>query len=131
MLLAAKPYPGTLRAGFRISESPASLPTRAPMCFLLPELRAMRRALLVAVLLLPPLCPALAADPKPDAKQLPPASAKTIDFTRDVRPILARSCLGCHGVEKQRGGLRLDSAAEAHKGGNTGPVLKPGDATAS
>ena len=26
------------------------------------------------------------------------------DFARDVRPILERSCYGCHGPEKQKSG---------------------------
>lgn len=31
------------------------------------------------------------------------------DFERDVRPILARHCFDCHGPEKQKGKLRLDT----------------------
>ena len=60
-----------------------------------------------------------------------PARTAPIDFRRDIKPLLARSCLACHGPEKQRGGLRLDSRAEALKGGNGGIVLKPGDAAGS
>jgi hypothetical protein len=30
------------------------------------------------------------------------------DFTRDIFPILQRSCIECHGAAKQEGGLRLD-----------------------
>src|SRR5262249_29162891 len=69
--------------------------------------------------------------PKSAPRSLPPASSGTVDFQRDVRPILAKSCLSCHGPEKQRGGLRLDSRKAALEGGNSGPVLKPGDAAAS
>jgi hypothetical protein len=54
-----------------------------------------------------------------------------VDFGRDVRPILARSCLPCHGPSKQRGGLRLDRAKAALEGGDSGPVIKPGDAAHS
>ena len=36
------------------------------------------------------------------------ADAERVDFARDVRPILERSCWKCHGPEKQKGGLRLD-----------------------
>ena len=80
------------------------------------------------------LCAALVpADdkPAPDLRKLPPAVPRTIDFPRDIKPLLARSCLSCHGPEKQRGGLRLDSRAAALEGGNSGPVLKPGNATHS
>src|ERR1700733_15710755 len=39
-----------------------------------------------------------------------PSAARTVDFNRDVRPILAKNCFSCHGAdEKHReGGLRLD-----------------------
>lgn len=50
-----------------------------------------------------------------------------VDFVRDVQPILTASCLECHGPAKQRGGLRLDNRIDALQGGNSGPVLKPGD----
>ena len=33
-----------------------------------------------------------------------------VDYTRDVKPILAQHCVKCHGPDKQRGGLRLDTA---------------------
>jgi hypothetical protein len=54
-----------------------------------------------------------------------------INFRKDIAPILQRACLGCHGLEKQRGGLRLDSSADALQGGNSGPVLVPGKAEES
>ena len=47
-------------------------------------------------------------------------------FEREVRPILAKRCQGCHGSEKQKGGLRLDSRASILLGGGTGPALVPG-----
>jgi mono/diheme cytochrome c family protein len=59
------------------------------------------------------------------------APAAPLDFARDVRPILARSCVGCHNADKQRGGLRLDDGPEALRGGNSGPVIRPGDAAHS
>ncbi len=31
------------------------------------------------------------------------------DFARDIAPILAKSCIECHGEDRQRGGLRLDT----------------------
>ena len=39
------------------------------------------------------------------------------DFERDIRPLLERSCYECHGVELQRGGLRLDVRRHAFRGG--------------
>src|SRR5262245_22989423 len=49
-------------------------------------------------------------------------------FEKKVRPILAEHCFGCHSAQakKLRGGLRLDSRAGLLTGGDTGPVLLPG-----
>jgi hypothetical protein len=47
-------------------------------------------------------------------------------FERSVRPILVERCVACHGPEKQRGGLRLDSSEAARAGGTEGPVIVPG-----
>ena len=60
-----------------------------------------------------------------DKPALPPATKRTIDFDKDIKPILQTSCISCHGPAKQRGGLRLDSRAEAMKGGNSGVVIEP------
>jgi len=48
-------------------------------------------------------------------------------FEKKVRPILVANCVSCHGKEKQKGDLRLDSREAMLKGGDTGPALKPGD----
>ena len=40
--------------------------------------------------------------------------------------ILRAQCFGCHNVEKKRGQLDLTSRESALKGGENGPVLKPG-----
>jgi hypothetical protein len=53
-------------------------------------------------------------------------SADAGDYTRDVKPILVRNCVPCHGPQKQRHGLRLDTAAAALRGGDSGPALLPG-----
>jgi Protein of unknown function (DUF1553)/Protein of unknown function (DUF1549)/Planctomycete cytochrome C len=47
-------------------------------------------------------------------------------FEKKVRPILVEKCQKCHGSERQKGGLRLDSSAAAFKGGETGPVIVAG-----
>src|SRR5205085_9224807 len=57
--------------------------------------------------------------------------AAAADFTTDVRPVLAKHCVGCHGPEKQKGGLRLDSAAGLRAGGDSGPPVVPGDSAKS
>ncbi|MGL4555176.1 MAG: PSD1 and planctomycete cytochrome C domain-containing protein, partial [Gemmataceae bacterium] len=62
---------------------------------------------------------------------LPAPLARTVDFDRDVRPLLARACFSCHGPDKQRGGLRLDHGPSALTGGTSGPVLKKKDSANS
>jgi hypothetical protein len=69
-------------------------------------------------------CARAAAAP-PDAA-LPPPADRLVDFARDVRPILAKSCYQCHGPSKQKSGLRLHVKADALKGGDLGPAIIPG-----
>jgi len=68
---------------------------------------------------------------KPAAANLPPAAPSLIDFQRDIKPIFVKSCISCHGPAKHKGGLRLDDGTEAMKGGNSGAVIKAGDAAHS
>lgn len=49
------------------------------------------------------------------------------DFHMQVRPILEASCIECHGIEKQKGDLRLDTLANLLKGGDSGPAIVPGN----
>jgi len=57
----------------------------------------------------------------------PTPDADPVDFARDVLPVLEAQCFECHGPQKARGRLRLDSRRAALKGGMTGPALIPGD----
>src|SRR5690242_6187568 len=56
----------------------------------------------------------------------PTVAGETVDYTRDIKPLLVKHCVSCHGSQKQRSGLRLDLAAGIHKGGNGGPAVVPG-----
>ncbi len=47
-------------------------------------------------------------------------------FERKVRPLFAENCYSCHGEEKQKGKLRLDSPAAISAGGESGPVIAAG-----
>jgi ankyrin repeat protein len=40
---------------------------------------------------------------------------KKIDFAQDVQPLLRQNCVGCHGPQKQNGGMRLDRRSSAMK----------------
>ncbi len=47
-------------------------------------------------------------------------------FEIKVRPVLMKHCIRCHGEERQRGGLRLNSKESLLKGGKHGPAIVPG-----
>ncbi|XZE34278.1 DUF1553 domain-containing protein [Pirellulaceae bacterium SH501] len=54
-----------------------------------------------------------------------------IDFFRDVKPLIESRCVGCHGGINPKGGLRLDGAEHAMKGGDSGPSFMVGNPSAS
>src|SRR5262245_28987531 len=63
-----------------------------------------------------------------DAKvkpSLPDAVREEVDFANDIAPLLESRCVQCHGAQKQKSGLRLDSREGALKGGNSGEVILP------
>ena len=63
-----------------------------------------------------------------DADKPAPASPEAVQFFEaKIRPVLADNCFKCHGAAKQRGGLRLDSRADALAGGDNGKAVAPGD----
>ena len=47
-------------------------------------------------------------------------------FENKVRPVLVEKCVSCHGPQKQKGGLRLDTKAAFVAGGDGGPVAVAG-----
>lgn len=48
-------------------------------------------------------------------------------FERRVRPVLVDQCYRCHGEDRQRGGLRVDSRAALLHGTDLGPAIVPGE----
>jgi mono/diheme cytochrome c family protein len=83
-----------------------------------------------SVLFLSMVAGALAADV--DISKLPPASDKKgVTYDKDIKAIFEKSCFKCHGPEKQKGKLRLDSLAAALKGGEDGKILEPGNSAKS
>src|SRR5690606_3413926 len=54
--------------------------------------------------------------------------AEPLVYDHVVQPLLTKYCVDCHGAEKQKGKLRLDSLAELLKGGESGAALVAGDA---
>ena len=53
-------------------------------------------------------------------------AADLTHFEQRIRPLLIQNCIECHGPDKQKGGLRLDSRAGWQTGGDSGPALVPG-----
>jgi len=56
-----------------------------------------------------------------------PTTAGLEFFERKVRPLFAESCYECHGPDKQKGKLRLDSPGAIRAGGEAGPVFVAGN----
>lgn len=67
-----------------------------------------------------------------DLSKLPPASKKTgLTYTKDIKPLFEASCVRCHGGERPKGDLRLDSLEGVLKGSEHGKVVIPGKDTDS
>lgn len=62
---------------------------------------------------------------------LPALADAKIDFAKQIQPIFEKSCVKCHGPNKQKGGLRLDDKEAALKGGKDAVAIVPGDAAKS
>jgi ankyrin repeat protein len=78
-----------------------------------------------AVLALTRVAPVGSASGKPAvAQRTPPAPTPgadpRIDFERQIKPLLVRSCAGCHSGEKPRGLFRVDDRDALLKGGASG-----------
>ncbi len=59
-------------------------------------------------------------------------ASESLEFVRDIQPLLERSCLACHGGERPKGGFVMVDRASLLKGGNRGePVVAPGQPEAS
>jgi hypothetical protein len=69
---------------------------------------------------------------KPAAAQLTPQAptrklGRVIDFARQIKPLLERSCVACHSGEKPRGQFRIDGRDAILKGGASGTAtIVPG-----
>lgn len=98
--------PGTVREGAQL---PATMTTTAPV---------------VAATEAPRI-----AEPANRARSELPG---TLTFAHDIQPIFAAHCVFCHGPEKQKRGLRLDSREAVLRGDRDGEaVLIPGHAPES
>ena len=57
----------------------------------------------------------------------PVEESRPVSFANDVRPILERRCLKCHGGDKVENGLSMQSHETLMKGSWNGTVITPGD----
>ena len=60
-----------------------------------------------------------------------PRSDPAFFYGAHIEPIFVAHCYECHGPDKQKGRLRLDSYASLMRGGKHGPVIKAGNAKGS
>jgi ankyrin repeat protein len=68
--------------------------------------------------------PAVAQQPTPVRTR---QGERKIDFSRQIKPLLDRSCVGCHSGEKPRGLFRVDGRDAILKGGASGEAaIVPG-----
>jgi hypothetical protein len=67
------------------------------------------------------------AAPLPDPSKLPPVSKQEgVTFEKDIQPMFKEACLRCHGEQRPRANLRLDSMEGVLKGSKDGKVIEPG-----
>src|SRR3954465_650044 len=59
------------------------------------------------------------------------AETKSPDYNKDVAPIFAKYCSGCHNDTDLEGELSLSSFAKLQKGGEKGAIVVPSRADAS
>ncbi|MFN4260171.1 MAG: DUF1553 domain-containing protein [Gemmataceae bacterium] len=61
----------------------------------------------------------------------PALAVESVDYARDIKPILAEKCYSCHGALQAKAKLRVDTAGLMLQGGRNGPILVPGKAADS
>jgi mono/diheme cytochrome c family protein len=72
------------------------------------------------------------AEKKVDVSKLPPpADRSNVTYEKDIRGIFEKSCVRCHGPERAKAKLRLDTLAGILKGSEDGKVVDPGQSTKS
>ena len=69
---------------------------------------------------------------KGDVSKLPPpADKQNVTFAKDIKPLFERSCTKCHGEEKQKAKLRVDTLEHTLKGSRGEPILVKGKSAES
>lgn len=67
-----------------------------------------------------------------DASKLPPAAKKAgVTYDKDIKPLVEKSCVGCHGGERPKGKYRMETLADVLKGGGDGSPIVAGNSAKS
>ena len=64
---------------------------------------------------------------KREKRKSAPVNTDPVVYTQFIHPILEAKCISCHGEDKQKGSLRLDTYALMLEGGEETACLVPGD----
>lgn len=75
--------------------------------------------------------PALSAADVDITKLPPPSTKKGVTFEKDIKPLFERSCFECHGKERVKARLRLNTVEDIKKGSDYGPVIIVGNSAKS
>jgi len=67
----------------------------------------------------------------PPATLVKATGNEKISFSRDIAPVLATTCTGCHGDQNPSGNLGFTDFQKLLRGGDSGAIVKPGDPAAS
>lgn len=54
------------------------------------------------------------------------ALAVEVDYLKQIKPLLQKHCVSCHGEDAEESGLRLDFGTLLHQGGDRGSAIVPG-----
>lgn len=74
----------------------------------------------VSLFLAVAVCAGVATAADIDISKLPPPAAKKdLTYEKDIKPLLEKSCINCHGPEKPKSKYRVDSRDAIIKGGDS------------
>ena len=77
------------------------------------------------------LTASMTTSPKETVPVKRPKGDETVSFALDIAPILVDNCQRCHMVNRPRGNFSMANFNGLLKGGDSGAVIKPGDANSS
>ena len=94
-------------------------------------MRGFSLALLIPTALIVVGSHGFAAHPPAEDDPLPPPAKRKVDFTKDIKPLLVKHCISCHGAKKQESGFRVDTHDATLAGGDRGVAFEVGESATS